>query len=1238
MKRLGLLLPLGFLVACGMHSAARRSLTVADLRQAAAKHPENAALASELALAELFGRGGDAALVQPELARARKLDPKALRVVLADALLQDVHGHPAQALELYLATIQLAVTSRDPEAAHILEAAVYAVGGSDGSVVGYLNKVRQELLPLLLRADLAGPVRAAVGDVLMPLAYRRGDLGGVSQLAAALGCSTEFRVAGPFGPRDLLGFDDPPLASPGEPLAESYDLGSGRGVRATRTAHARGCAVHLGAGPVAEAGTSWAQTRVQAKAAGEYLVRVDTPNSVEVFVDGHSVQRIDRRSKLGARVVFFKLALSAGSHLFALKLSARHPNPVLELAVLPLTSADERASALPGDERAQDGFPLYLRAGISLLRGDVIFARQALSVVDADKQASPMLLLQRASVALGDPLLPDDVRGDEGRLFLSRARQRDAQLWAPAMHLATLAAKSGRTKEAIAALRDATQRWPEPPVIGFALIELLRSKDRNAEADREVARLRELVPDACGPLAAELAALRARQRASDVATLAQKLVACDAQSTAQYSLYLARRDFAAAQKEEERLASFEPEEEHYGRWLADLSLAKESGDEAAVLSLIGKLRAGYPRAYTPALEEIDMLFAKGQKAQALVAAERALSTEPASMAGLYRYQPLLGGKHVLGDYRKDGAQAIAAFQAQARKYDAPQVLVLDYMAVRVFEDGSSLELVHTIQQAQSDEAVNQLAEVDVPEGAQVLTLRAWKPDGRKLEADTIAGKQSISLPNVARGDYVELEYLQANAPADGFPHGYLGERFYFKSFEVPFHHSQMVVILPKSMPYAVDPRGPAPKVEEQLKGEARVLTFQVDESLPLTAEPAAVSPREFIPSVRVGVNASWQAMVDSLRDVLVDRDLYDPYYAALVKEIVGEAAPTDHRLRAERLYAWVLRNIENNNDIFSQAALLLRAKSGNRGRVLHYLLGLAGVPSQLALARSLASDSTESSMADADTYDHLLLRIDLATGPIWLFTVERWAPFGFIPAVLRGQPALAISAGAPRLRVSEGLLGDDSRKFLLQVNLHADGSAHLDATELVHGTDAVSWRQQLEEIPVAELKRRFAQDYVTRLFPGATLTSLEITGREQDRPDLTLSYSLDIASFGRRVGDAIALPPLLASELASSFARTASRQTTELVPGSVHNQLIMHIKLPASASRPPLAAPIALRAAFGARPSFTENTSLDGDGIVLARQLDLPAQRIQPKDYQVWSEFCRRVDQAEGRELIIPIH
>jgi cellulose synthase operon protein C len=1213
-----------------------KPITLADLQRQAEAQPGDGPAQRDLTLAEMFMADGDLARAEQALHRARALAPKSPELVLAQGLLADLHGQPGAALDAYLAAIEQAIASGDPAQLPLVEATSYAVQGQNGLAVGYAQRTRDRLQPLADKPGLALSARAALLDVLIPLAYRRGDLAEVKRLSARLGCITQARAIGPFGPRELLGFDAPPPIDLAQPLAAQYDLGPSRGVRATRAVQAQGCRLNVGGGPVADGGMHMVEAAVQIVEGGTYTLRLDTPNSAELFVDGQSVLRVDRRTRLGARVVLKQVQLSAGTHRVYIRLSSRHPNPVVELAFAAATRDDAEEPVQSDARRAVPGFDLYMRVAVALARGDLLEGRQALADAVLPKQASPLLLLQRAGIALSDPLMPEGVRSDEARGYLARAAARDTAAWAPVLQLAALAAKAGRVKESIAVLRKASEKWPEVPAIGLSLADLLRSKEFQAAADEVIAQVRERVPDACAPMTAQLEALRARQRYPEIVPLAQELVKCDAQNTALYSLYLEQRDFAAAQKELARLDALTPDSGRYATLLSRIALAKNLGDSASVTSLVNELRKDYPRSYAGAIEQIDSLAAAGQKGEALAALARATKAEPAAMAGLYRAGVGLGQPHPLEAYRKDGLAAIKAFEASGKTYPGPQVLVLDYMALRVFEDGSSLELVHTVQRAQSDEAVDQLGEVEVPEGAQVLTLRAIKPDGRVLEADSIANKNTVSLPKVAPGDYIELEFLDAKAPADGFPGGYLGERFYFKSFEIPFHHSQMVLQLPMDMPYQIDPRGTPPAKVESTRDGLRVLDFTVDESEPLIAEPGSVSAREFIPSVRLGVRATFEALIESLRDVLADRALFDPYYEKLAQQIVGDAAPSDYRLRAERLYDWVIENIENSNDVFAQAALMLRAKAGNRARVLHYLLGLVGVPAELALARDFGSDRFDGAMADADTYDHLLLLVDpKGREPLWLFANERWAPFGFIPAPLRKQPALLMAAGAPQLTVSDGLLGPDVRRFAIAAQLQTDGAARIDVTESLHGADAVAWRSQLEQIPQAELNRRMEQDYVSRLFPGASLVELKIEGGDTATPDLALKYVLQVRNFARPVAGGLALPSILPSEISANFARVAARKTTELIGNPLRTELDLLIQLPAgfALANPPK--PETLSGDFGGTPTFSEKISADKAGLRLQRTLQVPAMRIEPNVYPAFSNFCRQVDAAEGRELFL---
>jgi len=397
----------------------------------------------------------------------------------------------------------------------------------------------------------------------------------------------------------------------------------------------------------------------------------------------------------------------------------------------------------------------------------------------------------------------------------------------------------------------------------------------------------------------------------------------------------------------------------------------------------------------------------------------------------------------------------------------------------------------------------------------------------------------------------------------------------------------------------------------------------------------SVTPREFLPSVRVGYTAPWSAFVESIREALIDRDVYDPEIAAQVAKIVGDAAPRDYRTRAKRLYDWVLAEVENDDDLLSQAAVMLRSGSGNRARVLCYLLKLAGVPAQLALVRSAVSDSTKTDMADGETYEHLLVTFTDDKGPVWLFTAERWAPFGFVPALLANQPALMLTGkpAATTLPPKDGSL--DSRYVEVDIALNEAGGAQITFVETVRGGAAIGWRNQLESIPQAELEHRFEEEYAARLVPGAQLKSLTIDGREQDSDTLRIAMNMEVASFGRRVAGGIALPPLFTSDLGSSYGRAATRTTTQLIANPVFGHVVLRVHAPKNGQLPAAPGKLAFQANIPGTPSFAFKSERKDGTLTLERAIAMPVMRIAPKDYAAFTQFCRAVDAAEAQELFV---
>ncbi len=1212
-----LLTPLLTLAACGgtQTQTARRAPTLDDIRRRAVALPDSARWQKRRAVAELLWPDGDPVIAFEQLGKARALRPEDTTLALLLGVERQLHGYPAASLDALMETIQLARTSNEADARFNAEVAVAAMTDLLGIAPNFPSRVRPFLDEVLADPGrLGGATEHELRELAIELAFRRGDKAAADAFAAP--CITDWKVAGPFGPRELLGFDRSFPPEEGA-LAAAYDLGPSRGERPVREIEARGCSSHLGNGPVPMGGTTYAVGEIEG---GDQVLRLETPNSVELRIDGEVVIRLDRRREPTPRVTFHRLPLSPGTHQIMLKVTTRHPNPVVIVSSYPAFDASL--------DDANGPYHTYLNSAVQLARGDVVGARETLHDVE---DGSPVVTLLKANVALADPLRGDDIRRDEARRLLRIVAERDGNAWFPILQLANLTAAEGRDQEALSVVKDAADRWPE--IVGFPIttVGLLLNRGWDAQATEYIARARAIAPEACVPIQAELASAQRHDRTAEIEQKITALMECDARSNERYSRLRTTRRWDEAGRELERLASLEPAQARNRIMSARLDLAESRGDQDAVDAILSELAALRPLSADIVRTRADRLLAGGDRSGALQTLDSALAREPEAMSVLRRVRTALGGRDEIASFRLDGAEALREFEASGREYTEPQVLVLDYTAVRVFEDGSSLSLTHQIYKVQSEEAIDAQGEFSPPQG-QLLTLHTIKSDGTRLEPDLIEGKETISMPNLQIGDYVEYEYLQVLDAPIAFPRGVLGDRFFFQSFEVPFDRTELIVIMPEDMQATVDPRGPAPTTQRTVADGLAVYKWRLDESRPVVREPGSVNTREFMPSINWGIGATWELFVENLIDVLADRDVADPADERLVREITLGART--QRERAERIYDWVLENVESSRDLFGLSAAMVSGRTGNRARVLHYLFGLAEIPSKLVLIRGFGNDQTRSDLADDDTYSNLLVMLGSGESAMFVSAAARGVPFGYVAPALRGQDALVLEPGENRIEIPRETVQADTRRISIDLVIARDGTAVAEVTERYTGLGAISWRGDLEGIPAAMLDQRFEEAYASRVMPAATMQELRITGQENADEPLTLRYTLAVPSVVRRQGNEFILPAgLFASYLARTFARQPSRTQPMLIAPPVDQQVRIRVRLPQGASFTQELAPTELTGPHGAR--FEMQTRVRDNELRLMRDVKLPLARLSPEEYPAFAEFCRAADAAEQREIHI---
>jgi len=569
----------------------------------------------------------------------------------------------------------------------------------------------------------------------------------------------------------------------------------------------------------------------------------------------------------------------------------------------------------------------------------------------------------------------------------------------------------------------------------------------------------------------------------------------------------------------------------------------------------------------------------------------------------------------------------------------------------VFPHGAQMILTHQIVRVQSKDAIDRWGEVDVPAGAEILTLCTHKPDGTTREPEEIAGKETISAADLAIGDYVEWETLETRPPSDAFRPGFLGERFYFQSFDAPLDRSEYLLVTPRGMAVGLDRRAGAPAPETRADADGTtVATFAATRVPQLHVERSSVPPIEYVPSVRVSSNVSWAGWARFLREQLYGTARSSPAVRELADTLATavRAQKGDRARLAAAIVHWVTENVEAGDDLRDPASHALARGRGNRTALVLALARELGVPVQPVLARSrtVAEAEAPAPAQELDDFGDTLVRFDLGGRAAYVDLRLRHAAFGYLPPGLDGASVLALSDARVGRARSVGTA--DQRTVDMTIRLDEQGGGVASATEELTGWPALEWAELVDRMGAdrAKLRQDFEQRWLGVQFPGARLRDLEVdvsaaadTGSGAGAGTARVRYSFESPQMAARGDHEIKLQPtFFRSQPGRRFATEPQRSTTLVLGFDVPFRLTATLELPRAAEvvEPP-PGPAGVVARRGGYRFVEERRVRPGSPgvLVLRREAALPLMRVSPGEYAGVAADLRRVDGLEQQEIRI---
>jgi len=1122
--------------------------------------------------------------------------------------------------------------------------------------------------------------------------------GAVEAAARMLGCIRSARLAGPFGHGSAAEHRthfEAERAGPW-PLVFSKDPARSSPPRVVKSER-RGCAIHPAES--VENGIYYVETFIDLPAERDMIIAVQA--ALAVFVDDTEILTRDTKQwgiwpRFGARV-----RLQPGRHRILARVSGGEtairlmtpaglpldvagsddgtppyslvapeilpdPNPLepfLTAAGVPPQKGAPRPEA-PFD--TDDPVARYMAAYLAHIEGqdDVASVLFAPLTDNRSKATGPALSVLAAFVER-DPIYPDGDARDLVKEIRTLAAGKDAELWWPQMWLVLDEADKSGVPEAARTMSALAERFPEVPDFSKSLAGMYGTLSWRAERARTLKTAAARFPDDLDLLPDLLALYEDEgdlKKADEIAAHIQKL---DPDAEIDFDRALRRRDYKKAIEALKKLGERRKDRRDIALRIADLLV--RSGQNSETIEKLERELAKNPENAGARLALADARFATGD-AQAIRKALVDSIQTGADPSALRDAAELLDGMTELTPYRIDGKKVIAEYQASGVTMPGTAARVLDYAALWVHSDGSARMLEHEVICVQSREAIQELAEQRIRGLA--LKVRTVKRDGRVLEPEIVPGKPTVTMPHLEVGDYIETEMI-LNLRSDGRGgRTFEGPRWLFREEKVPYWRSEFVVVSPRSRPLDIESGGPVPAPVVSESGALMVRRWRVDKSPALPEEPGSAPIAEFLPNVRIGWGINLKDTIARLVDATADETPRDPRLAKRALEIAGDpgnpeedkpadkkkdgkdgaksvevkgdakVSPPDAKVsseeKARRVYRWVVTNVEPARENDPRRTII--GKSGNRTEAFLYLCRLLGIDASLGLVRDRLAPPPTGPMSEAETFGSLGVRIATDAGVRWLVVRDKFAPFGYLPSGMRGQPAVVLRTGAPRETTpTSGAKDGVSNSGVAK--LAEDGSATIQLTQRYEGQIAIGLRNVLESLPEAQVQETVESRLLPRALPGALIDTLEIQDLHNLDVPLTLEMKVRMPNFAKLRASAggreLVLSPPFAIRL-SGLASLPVRETPIYISETMSTLSVVNLRvvLPEGAK---VATSLSPWTAEDGGRTVRVNDRTDAGALVISRQVDIPAGRVQPEAYPAFQSFVRSADTALHRDVVIAL-
>ncbi len=1113
---------------------------------------------------------------------------------------------------------------------------------------------------LLQSGAMRGEAALWLRDILAELDFRQGDIASGRAMVQDAGIVDRASLIGPFSTLTHLDWETAFAPEKGE-LTGQGPLGS----VAPRDIEAPAGILAIPGEPAMGHVYYWAADVTIREASRHALIA--RGGTARVFIDGHMV--LDRRAFDGfvTNASGVEVDLSAGVHRLLVKVPRLSDAREIKISLgradgqksgVTLQPAQDQAARSP---TAPGVFPLngfwlsadalqqaleptlgpilarFAAARGSLHSADTLSAREMAESLCQDA-CPPALHALRGEARLADPSRAKSVAQGLALHDFETALKADAHDAPSIVALIRHALRERRLDRASDLLQQLRRAAHPAALIPFELdIALAQARGVDALVTQAAERALHVDPTHCASLRALFDLARKNDVPDRAAHLLEQMAGCQNAALLKVNFLRRRGQLDEAREALRPMELLHPDE--LGLMSLSIDLDIERGDFAAAKSRAEALCERWPSRASLFKKLADVLERMGETEAAQKARERALDIDGSDLK--LRQALAMKGRHtILQDALQDGQDWIARYLKSKPTEDAPAVLVLDSFVAHIHADGSLTGLTQTISRAIDQEGVSRLAEVDIPDGAEILVLRTIKEDGQILEPEPIPGKEALSMPGVEIGDFVEVAYLTSEAPPAALAPGFVTPRFYFRGPEDRFFHSTFEVRAPLDMPLIVDTHLIADdEIERGHADGIQRLKVARDDVPPLVREPNGPPLDELLPWMQIGFAVDRTGFLLGWADRLLLFDWRSPEIEARARALAGDKVGIE-ALKA--LHAGVMRIVKGGENPFRSASATLSEERGSRVNLLKALAESLGFTARHVAVHGHPLSRLDTRLPTPERWDNMLLWVRLPDGQeLILDPATRWAPFGHLPPGLRGAQAAKLPdlGEAIELFTLPQDLAPERHRLSLALSLDADGTLTGQGEDVFEGYQAAALRPALEKMGPERVRQMVEQSMVAAHFDGARLVRFDLAMDESGEGPVVFRYSLSAPRFARRDGQALVLPQgLFTRKLAKTWLEFFSRETPLILGTPSEAAIQATLTLPEGFIWDKSPDETRLTTPFGHYLRRESVSGMEGEAaggrratIELEEQILIEMQRVEPDAYPGFGEFLTSVDRLQAQ-------